>query len=408
MQRLASQTFRIPSDTIIDNIKSMRGSKSNSYGRPTALNTDIETKMVEGLRCMERYDFGLLRKEVMSLLLEKKITDLGLENKPHVIFNCDETSFCRDPSKTKVVGTISYASTRTTSISGKEIVTVLLTINASDDKVLPLIKGENIWNQWSAPEGTGDPGTSYTATSNGWMEAETAAPNDLPAVPSMLTSERTFEHLGSSQPINDVAEVIASSSATTKETSPAIKDFSGEKEKKMRIATESEVITPNEVSHRVQNIQNEKKIAEEQKNKRKKQTESKKKEAKSKKSRKRIVNETPDILENDAFSLRSSGSEDLANCFEREIREFEDVETAFKDVSEMQTDAWVIVEFCTKRTTKHFVRQISSLIVVIQFPQVEDKSSVDRADVVSILPSPTIGRRGYLTFQVAFVQCNIN
>ncbi|KAF2888488.1 hypothetical protein ILUMI_17685, partial [Ignelater luminosus] len=74
-----------------------------------------------------------------------------------------------------------------------------------------------------------------------------------------------------------------------------------------------------------------------------------------------------------ATGLRLSGNEDLANLFSKKIREFEDVKTAFNDVSEVQTDDWVIV---------------------IWFPQVEDKSSVDKADIVSILPPPTTGRRG--------------
>ncbi|KAF2901594.1 hypothetical protein ILUMI_04591 [Ignelater luminosus] len=217
-----------------------------------------------------------------------------------------------------------------------------------------------------------------------------------------VPSTSTFEHLGSSQPINDVTEAIASTSASTAETSPVIKDLymestvsfeelllravkshsSGEKKKKMRIATGSEVITSDGVSHRVQNIQNERKIAEKQKNKRK--SESKKKQAKSKKSTKRTVNETPDTLDNDAFSLRSSGSEDLA-----------------------------------KRTTKHFAGQMSvdsgdpviryarkvsenECSTIFRFPQVGDKSLVDGADFVSILLQSTVGRD--LAFQLCSVQ----
>ncbi|KAF2878803.1 hypothetical protein ILUMI_27366 [Ignelater luminosus] len=51
---------------------------------------------------------------------------------------------------------------------------VLLTISASGDKAPPLIifKGKNMWEQWSAPEGTGRSGTSYAAISNGWMKTE--------------------------------------------------------------------------------------------------------------------------------------------------------------------------------------------------------------------------------------------
>lgn len=37
-------------------------------------------------------------------ILEKSINDLKLSDKPHQLFNIDETSFNLDPSKTKVVG----------------------------------------------------------------------------------------------------------------------------------------------------------------------------------------------------------------------------------------------------------------------------------------------------------------
>lgn len=227
----ASKFYNIPLNTLIDHIKGRRGVKSNSYGRTTALTFEVENEIAAGLRSMEKYGFGLSRKEVMELvgdyvngkqlktpfkngqpnkdwlisfmrrhnlsvkkpqsvevarkkacdpftintyfqLLKDVITELGLEEKPHLIFNCDETSFCKDPSKTKIVGARGQACTRTTSTSGKENITVLLTISASGQKLPPLIifKGKNMWDQWSAPEGTGYPGTSYAVTSNGWME----------------------------------------------------------------------------------------------------------------------------------------------------------------------------------------------------------------------------------------------
>lgn len=227
----ASKFYNIPLNTLLDHVKGRRGAKSKSYGRATALSFEIENEIALGLRSMEKYGFGLSRKEVMSLvgdyvngnklktpfkngqpnkdwlisfmrrhnlsvkkpqsvevarkkacdpfiintyfqLLKETVTELGLAEKPHLIFNCDETSFCKDPSKTKVVGARGKACTRTTSTSGKENISVLLTISASGEKLPPLIiyKAKNMWDQWSAPEGTGYPGTSYAVTSNGWME----------------------------------------------------------------------------------------------------------------------------------------------------------------------------------------------------------------------------------------------
>lgn len=39
-----------------------------------------------------------------SQLLGKSLDELNLRDKPHLIWNLDESSFCTDPSKTKVVG----------------------------------------------------------------------------------------------------------------------------------------------------------------------------------------------------------------------------------------------------------------------------------------------------------------
>lgn len=94
---------------------------------------------------------------------------LELHDKPSQIWNLDETSFCRDPSKTKVVGLKGYASTRTIASPGKSNTTVLLGISAAGDKTPPLIvyKGKDIWDQWTSEDDY--PGTRYAATKKGWM-----------------------------------------------------------------------------------------------------------------------------------------------------------------------------------------------------------------------------------------------
>lgn len=230
----ASKVFNIPYNTINDHVKGRRGVKSITQGRPTALSHDIEKNIADGLKEMEKCGLGLSRKHIMSLvgdfirsnnmqtpfkdgspksdwlhefmkrnqlsvkktqsveigrrrcidpfvingyfdLLEKTVVQLGLENKPHLIFNLDETAFSRDPSKTKIVGEVGYPSTRTVSSPGRDNITVLLTASASGRKLPPVVvfKGVNIWDEWIPPRDRIYPDMSFSATKNGWMESET-------------------------------------------------------------------------------------------------------------------------------------------------------------------------------------------------------------------------------------------
>ncbi|XP_074026300.1 uncharacterized protein [Leptinotarsa decemlineata] len=92
---------------------------------------------------------------------------------PSQIYNLDETSFCLDPSRIKVVGEKGKAAHRTTSGPGRENITVLLGGNAAGEKRPPLIvfKGKNIWDSWITNK-TEYPKMTYSATKNGWMETE--------------------------------------------------------------------------------------------------------------------------------------------------------------------------------------------------------------------------------------------
>ncbi|CAG4951809.1 unnamed protein product [Parnassius apollo] len=103
-------------------------------------------------------------------LLEQALTELKLLDRPSHIWNVDETSFSKDPSKSKVVGIKGFTSTRTIASPGKDNTTVLLGCNALGEKTPPLkvFKGKNVWDEWTTDDGY--PGTAYAATSNGWME----------------------------------------------------------------------------------------------------------------------------------------------------------------------------------------------------------------------------------------------
>lgn len=105
-------------------------------------------------------------------LLKKTLESLNLRSSPGQIWNMDETSFCSDPSKTKVVGERGAASTRITAGPGKSNTSVLFAAAANGTKAPPLIiyKGKNVWDTWIADESMEYPGTTYAATENGWME----------------------------------------------------------------------------------------------------------------------------------------------------------------------------------------------------------------------------------------------
>lgn len=79
---------------------------------------------------------------------------------------------------------------------------------------------------------------------------------------------------------------------------------------------------------------------------------------------------------------------------------------------------YVIVKFCTKKFTKHYIGVVQStklddypndyLIKFLKkktddtnkffFPDRDDVSLVDKTNIVTVLPSPTIGHRGYYIF----------
>lgn len=231
--RMASKLYNIPETTLKDHVKGKRGAKSSSYGRKTDLSSDIEKNLTTSLCAMEKWGFGLSRKEVLDIvqqyvkanqiktqfkddrpgsdwfinfkkrnglsikkpqsvemarkksvdpfiiqpyfdLLKSTLDELALNNKPAQIWNLDESSFSRDPSKTKVVGKIGLPATRTTSGPGRENTTILIACSASGAKVPPLIvfKGKSIWSEWVGSKDLEYPGTSYAATKNGWMEVE--------------------------------------------------------------------------------------------------------------------------------------------------------------------------------------------------------------------------------------------
>ncbi|XP_057659299.1 uncharacterized protein LOC130895771 [Diorhabda carinulata] len=102
--------------------------------------------------------------------LTQLVKDLNLEERPGQIYNCDETSFCHDPSKTKIVGAIGGKCQRKTSSTGRENTSVLLCC-AADGKSLPLLcvfKGKYVMENWINTEVATE--TAVSVTERGWME----------------------------------------------------------------------------------------------------------------------------------------------------------------------------------------------------------------------------------------------
>lgn len=229
----ASKKYNIPQMTLSYHRRGLRGKKSKTMGRSTAIPFEEEEKLAQGLITMEKWGWGLSRRDVLTVVQEyinknglrtsfkngrpgedwflafrrrhklsikkpqsvefarkrcmdpfiindyfqklgKLLDDLDLRDKPEQVWNLDETNFALDPSKTKVVGKKGAPSSRTTAGSGKENITVLVAVNAAGFKAPPLIvfKGKNIWSEWVAPPDESYPGTTYAATANGWMESE--------------------------------------------------------------------------------------------------------------------------------------------------------------------------------------------------------------------------------------------
>ena len=196
--RTASSIYKVPKSTILDHVTGRRGIKSKSFGRDLDIPYEDEQKIAKAIRSMEKGGFGLSRSEVIEKvgeyvqknnlktrfkngipgpdwfiafrkrhrlsikrpqavemarmksldpfiiydyfeLLKRTISELGLENKPDQIWNLDETSFCVDPKKTKIVGAIGTAATRTISTPGRENTTVLVSCSAAGSKGIPLI-----------------------------------------------------------------------------------------------------------------------------------------------------------------------------------------------------------------------------------------------------------------------------
>ncbi|KAK4873916.1 hypothetical protein RN001_013276 [Aquatica leii] len=130
--------------------------------------------------------------------------------------------------------------------------------------------------------------------------------------------------------------------------------------------------------------------------------------------------------EEDENEVLTESEEEVNMNFVEEFEEMEqDLENVTKQVNDIEIDDWVLVKFPGKKSVKHYVGQIISISEdcitvkfarkssflkkksVFSFPSVEDCSIVFDFDIVSVLPVPSIGQRGEITFEISFDSYNI-
>lgn len=102
--------------------------------------------------------------------LAKLVKEYKLEDHGSFIFNCDETGFAHDATKCKAIGEKGRPLSRISGGSGRDSTTVLACVSADGSCLPPLVvfKGVGVQARWTSDKAY--PGTTYTCSSNGWME----------------------------------------------------------------------------------------------------------------------------------------------------------------------------------------------------------------------------------------------
>jgi hypothetical protein len=231
----AAKFYNIPRTTLMDQTKkqrTFRESPAVTLGRAPDLPPDVEQSMANSLKVMEKWGMGLTKQQFLdevqkhvsmnkistrftnnrpgedwwfgfkkrnniSLkkperlenlravqqadpfiilgfydLLQKTAEELDILDKPECWFNLDETSFCRDPGSLKIAGAKGSPATRRTGGNGRDNTTVLACVNASGEKLPPLVvfSGKNTWSSWLPVQD--HPDACFSATKKGWMTAD--------------------------------------------------------------------------------------------------------------------------------------------------------------------------------------------------------------------------------------------
>ena len=213
-ERAIARKYNIQKDVFNRRLK---GLNTGVAGRKTAIPLAEEEELAESLKTMSRWGFGLLKEEIKNVVheyvikhniktafknnrpgvdwflafkerhnlavkkpeslevtrrnvtsdpfiiydlykqCESEINRLNLKSKPAQIYNLDESGFCTDPSKTKVVTEKGKPAHRTIQGSGRENTTVLACVNAAGKALPPLIvyEANKFWSSWVGNESQG-------------------------------------------------------------------------------------------------------------------------------------------------------------------------------------------------------------------------------------------------------------
>jgi hypothetical protein len=65
---MAAKLYKIPKATLFKHVKGTRGVKNQTMGRPTALPFHEQKKIAECLKLMEKWCFGLSKKDVLETI----------------------------------------------------------------------------------------------------------------------------------------------------------------------------------------------------------------------------------------------------------------------------------------------------------------------------------------------------
>lgn len=235
-QKDAADTFNVPRSTLQIHLKSYKNRNQAvgfKAGRKTALHEDMEKAIANSIKIMGKWGFGLTKVDFLNTmqtylsvnkiktpfkdnkpgtdwllsfrkrhsislkmpetkqgarfeqftpdivlpfydLLSNEIRTNNLANKPHLIFNMDETGFPHDPSKVKVLGETGASLYRRTKGTGRGSTTVLACVSASGQVFPPhfLFKSASctVRRDWRSEKAY--PGTSYDASIGGWMTSQ--------------------------------------------------------------------------------------------------------------------------------------------------------------------------------------------------------------------------------------------
>lgn len=137
-------------------------------------NPDISLKRAQNLHQIRK---DARQPSVIYNFYDQLRTVINSESEPvdtRLIFNCDESPFNLSPTKTAAIGTKGESLHRISGSAGRDNISVLACVRNTGEALPPLIvfKGKNLDGKWIPSQDDYLKGTTFAATSHGWMEEE--------------------------------------------------------------------------------------------------------------------------------------------------------------------------------------------------------------------------------------------